>query len=118
MKQAYRVCLILYTAPNCSWLSPTEEVDVIECSDGSTCHIETKLGWGCCRNKGRNKCPANFPVMCAINSCGRHRNQYCCAESEDKCIEYYGVKARKCDSKGRLLQYKRKSIPKCVIKKC
>ena len=94
--------MILYTDSVCSWLSPTDVDDELECGDGKICHVGADLGWDCCQNNGRSKCPGNFPVMCAINSCGAQRDQYCCAKSVDKCREEYGVEARKCDSTRRL----------------
>ena len=94
--------MILNTDLACSWQSPTDANDVLECGDGNTCYISNDLGWDCCRNKGRNKCPANFPVMCDITKCGHQGDQYCCEESADRCNEFYGVEARRCDSTRRL----------------
>ena len=76
--------------------------DVIECQGGKKCNIvKSELGWGCCMNKARNRCPANFPIMCANKTCGNERSQYCCEATEDECNKLYGGGRRKCDTNGR-----------------
>ena len=79
--------------------------NVLECGDGNSCNVETNdLGWDCCSNRGRNKCPANFPVMCQFNKCGKLRDQHCCAESVDKCRQLYDLgEARTCDASRKFL---------------
>ena len=97
-------CIIIFCADMvCSWLSPTDADNVLECGDENVCDVKKNdLGWDCCLNKERNRCPANFPVMCAIRACGSDKGQYCCAESEIQCKQMYNVGARGCDSSGRL----------------
>ena len=62
---------------NCSWLTPTNEENVLECVDGTHCNGQSD-GWGCCNNHGkRSKCPPNYPIMCAAKPCGG-RDDHCC----------------------------------------
>ena len=76
--------------------------DKLECDDGTECNIEkSDLTWGCCMTRKRKRCPANFPVMCASQSCGYQKKQHCCDVTEDKCNELYGGGSRKCNAKRR-----------------
>ena len=113
---ACRILAILYTDVVCPWLSPTNWYNVLECGDGNDCRVDGELGWDCCQTYGRVQCPANFPIMCSKKYCGEQRDQYCCAESDDKCSEHYSAKARGCDSKRRLFYYKMATTYISVIK--
>ena len=104
---ACRILAILYTDVVCPWLSPTNWYNVLECGDGSDCRVDGELGWDCCQNNGRVQCPANFPIMCSKKYCGEQRDQYCCAESADKCDEYYSLGVRGCDSNRRFCSTKK-----------
>ena len=101
---------------DCPWLSSTDVEDGLECGDGDLCNVrDSDLGWDCCQNKGRNKCPANFPVMCAINICGKQEDEYCCAESGQQCKDVYHSEARSCDSSSKLSWNINNIIPRIFI---
>ena len=60
----------------CPWLTLTDEVNVLECGDGTHCNGQSD-GWGCCNDHGkRSKCPPNYPIMCTIKKCGG--GDHCC----------------------------------------
>ena len=68
----------------CSWLTNTNETNVLECGDGTQCH-GLRDGWGCCDDHGkRSKCPPNYPIMCNLEfgNCGA--GDHCC---EKQCTE-------------------------------
>ena len=101
----------------CPWVTSTDTNDELECADGSTCNVNTNPEkWSCCTDKQqkRQKCPKNYPTMCANRECGYNNADYCC-ETADGCAEQYGG-LRKCD--GRLKYHI--SISGCmyVYEKC
>ena len=77
----------------CDFLTPTNEDNVLQCIDGSTCNGLTDAAkWSCCGKEGRMKCPKNYPVMCALKTCSPGGDDYCCYED---CAPYGGP--RKCE---------------------
>ena len=79
-----------YLDKSCPWLTPTEDNDVLKCRDGSFCNgITDTDNWSCCNSRGgREKCPANFPAMCALPQCAAGGSDYCCY-AKDVCIDHY-----------------------------
>merc|ERR1712151_814435 len=60
---------------SCSWKTPTQGNDQLQCGDGTLC-----IGWNCCAGKGgRSKCAAKAPKMCNKKTCGRNKDEHCCA---------------------------------------
>ena len=75
----------------------------MKCLDGSYCNgVTDDAGWACCKNNGgRQKCPKNFPIMCANDNCAVDGTDYCC-ETKTKCKKYYGG-IRQCNEKSKLV---------------
>ena len=77
------------TAPPCPWSSPTSQDFVLKCKDGTFCDTLVN-GWTCCNNKGgREKCPKNYPLMCAQPNCAAAGTDYCCVTD---CTYFGGVR--------------------------
>ena len=83
----------------CPWVTSTDTNDVLECVDGFTCNVNTNSKkWSCCtEHNKRQKCPKNYPVMCAAESCGQNNTDYCCS-TEKGCRETFDG-LRECDGK-------------------
>eukprot|EP00403_Amphidinium_massartii_P017752 CAMPEP_0178411956 /NCGR_PEP_ID=MMETSP0689_2-20121128/21762_1 /TAXON_ID=160604 /ORGANISM="Amphidinium massartii, Strain CS-259" /LENGTH=719 /DNA_ID=CAMNT_0020033179 /DNA_START=152 /DNA_END=2308 /DNA_ORIENTATION=+ len=62
----------------CPWVEDSGENQILECMDGTRCHVEIDT-WACCSlvHRGRARCPADLPVMCNT-VCGGSENEYCC----------------------------------------
>ena len=86
-------------AVSCSWSTPTNEDNVMQCNDGTYCNGLTD-GWTCCNSHGRRrKCPMNYPVMCAKPECAW--GDYCCYTKDDCVSKWGGI--RPCDKPGKSL---------------
>ena len=80
------ICSYNFLDNNCSWLTQTNEDNVLECGDGTRCN-GVKDGWGCFNDYGkRAKCPPNFPIMCAKKSCTVW-DDHCCLCCETQCTK-------------------------------
>ena len=89
----------LSLAASCSWSTPTNQSNLLQCNDGTFCN-GLNDGWACCNSRGmRRKCPLNYPMMCANPDCSG--GDYCCF-TEDDCVAKAGG-IRSCDDPGRSL---------------
>ena len=76
----------------CSWLTATNQYNVYECIDGSSCNGISE-GTSCCNDKGgRARCPKNFRYMCAEKICATENGNadYCCRPTLASCGGKYG----------------------------
>ena len=73
----------------------------MKCWDGSNCSVVTAAGksnWECCKNhSGRQKCPKNYPFMCAKENCTDDNTDYCC-DTKINCESTFGG-IRTCNGK-------------------
>jgi len=71
------VALASVDAQSCPWLTQNAGWNTLQCTDGSSCNVNTHPDrWACCRFRGgRNLCPAEKPVMCEQKACG---GDHCC----------------------------------------
>ena len=76
-----------FSDPNCSWLTPTNDDNVLKCNDGTYCNGVTDANrWSCCNSRGmRAKCPKNWPTMCAKEQAAAGGKDFACYENEAKC---------------------------------
>ena len=82
----------------CPWVTSTDTNDELECVDGFTCNANTNAEkWSCCtdEHKKRQKCPKNYPAMCAAKTCGYSNTDHCCS-TENGCTEKFDG-LRDCD---------------------
>ena len=86
---------------SCPWLTPTDQDNVLQCNDGTSCNGETD-GWDCCKDHyKRRQCPRNYPIMCANPNCVYE--DYCCYLTAAECMKYTARDHRSCDGPGRYL---------------
>ena len=91
--------MYLCLAAPCSWSTPTNQSDLLQCNDGTYCN-GLNDGWTCCNGRGmRRKCPLNYPFMCAKPDCAW--GDYCCYGKDDCVAKAGGI--RTCDDGGRSL---------------
>ena len=89
----------LSLAASCSWSTPTNQSNLLQCNDGTYCN-GLNDGWACCNSRGmRRKCPLNYPTMCANPDCSG--GDYCCFTKDDCVAKAGGI--RSCDNPGRSL---------------
>ena len=89
----------LSLAASCSWSTPTNQSNLLQCNDGTFCN-GLNDGWACCNSRGmRRKCPLNYPTMCANPDCPG--GDYCCFTKDDCVAKAGGI--RSCDDPGRSL---------------
>ena len=71
----------------------------MQCRNGNYCNgITDDDEWDCCKNRGgRQKCPKNYPFMCAKENCTVDDTDYCC-ETRATCKSLYGG-IRTCNGK-------------------
>ena len=83
----------------CSWLTPTDTDNDLQCVDGTFCNwITDPEKFDCCKDHGgRAKCPKSYPNMCAKDNDCVDGTDYCCEKQPENCDgDKEGLRA--CDS--------------------